>query len=114
MAEHQSSNASAENGGNNTEGGSSSSTLVDYVDYADEVESISSNAGGEHQPPLLDSTEDAAGANGSAEQNFPVKLHYLLGDMEKDGLDHIVSWQTHGRSFTVHKPKDFAKLILPL
>ena len=28
---------------------------------------------------------------------FPVKLHYVLGEAQKDGLDHIVSWQPHGR-----------------
>ena len=51
--------------------------------------------------------------NGS-ESNFPVKLHYMLSDMEADGLDHIVSWQPHGRSFTVNNPKEFVEKILPL
>lgn len=49
-----------------------------------------------------------------SESNFPVKLHYMLSDMEGDGLDHIVSWQPHGRSFTVNKPKEFVEKILPL
>ena len=28
---------------------------------------------------------------------FPVKLHYVLEEVKKDGLDDIVSWQPHGR-----------------
>ncbi|OEU09000.1 winged helix DNA-binding domain-containing protein, partial [Fragilariopsis cylindrus CCMP1102] len=27
---------------------------------------------------------------------------------------HIVSWQPHGRSFLIHKPKEFEKIVLPL
>jgi len=29
--------------------------------------------------------------------SFPVKLHYMLADVEKDGLDDIISWHVHGR-----------------
>lgn len=50
----------------------------------------------------------------NSEQNFPVKLHYMLSDMEADGLDHIISWQPHGRSFTINKPKEFVDKILKL
>ena len=45
---------------------------------------------------------------------FPVKLHYMLSDMQADGLDHVVSWQPHGRCFIVHKPHVFADKILAL
>lgn len=48
------------------------------------------------------------------EQKFPVKLHYLIDDMKDDGLDHIISWQPHGRCFHVHKPHELAEKILPL
>jgi hypothetical protein len=48
------------------------------------------------------------------EENFPVRLHYVLSETEKDGLQHIVSWHPHGRCFVVHNRKLFAKKILPL
>jgi hypothetical protein len=48
------------------------------------------------------------------ESNFPERLHYLLGEMEKDGLQHVASWQPHGRCFLIHDQKYFAEKILPL
>ena len=45
---------------------------------------------------------------------FPVKLHYMLSEIEADGLAHIVSWQPHGRCILVHKQEEFVKRILPL
>jgi len=47
-------------------------------------------------------------------QKFPVILHYVLSELEKDGLDHIISWQPHGRSFIVHDPKALEMNVLPL
>lgn len=41
-----------------------------------------------------------------SEPNFPVKLHYMLSELEDDGLEHIASWQPHGRCILVHKPDD--------
>jgi hypothetical protein len=46
--------------------------------------------------------------------NFPEKLHYMLSDMEKDGLQHVASWQSHGRCFFVHDQKLFVGKVLPL
>lgn len=78
------------------------SNSASYQDFAGEQES---------QNEMLQYTT----RNGSnSEQHFPVKLHYMLRDMEEDGLDHIMSWQPHGRSFLVHKPAEFAAKILPL
>jgi hypothetical protein len=48
------------------------------------------------------------------ESNFPERLHYVLSEMEKDGLQHIASWQPHGRCFLIHDLKLFAEKILPL
>jgi hypothetical protein len=48
------------------------------------------------------------------DQNFPVRLHYMLSEMEKDGLQHIVSWQPHGRCFVVHDQEEFVKSVLPM
>ena len=50
----------------------------------------------------------------NSDQNFPVKLHYMLSEIGKDGMDDIVSWQPHGRCFVVHKQKEFVEKILPL
>ena len=44
---------------------------------------------------------------------FPEKLHQMFDAVEKNNLQHIVSWQPHGRAFVVHKPKEFVKIILP-
>lgn len=45
--------------------------------------------------------------------NFPVKLHYMLEEVERDGYDDIIAWQPHGRCFLVHKPKEFVEKLLP-
>ena len=47
------------------------------------------------------------------DQSFPVKLHYMLEQVEKQGLACVFSWQSHGRCFVVHKPKEFVAHILP-
>jgi hypothetical protein len=60
----------------------------------------------------LGKPEDVAGSESS--KNFPVKLHYMLRELERDGLDHVISWQPHGRCFVVHKQKEFVDKILPL
>ena len=44
---------------------------------------------------------------------FPVKLHSVLDQVEADGLAHIVSWQSHGRCFVIHKPKEFVDHVMP-
>jgi hypothetical protein len=31
------------------------------------------------------------------DESFPVKLHYMLADIERDGKEHIVGWHGHGR-----------------
>jgi hypothetical protein len=45
---------------------------------------------------------------------FPLKLHDMLDKAVTDNYAHIVSWQPHGRSFLIHKPKEFEKIVLPL
>jgi hypothetical protein len=45
-------------------------------------------------------------------RNFPVKLHFMLQDVEEEGLTHIVSWAPHGRSFMVHRMNDFVEIVL--
>jgi len=44
---------------------------------------------------------------------FPLKLHEMLDEIEKDGLASVISWQPHGRAFVVHKPLLFVEKVLP-
>ena len=46
-------------------------------------------------------------------ENFPAKVHYMLGEIKRDGLDHIVSWQPHGRAVLVRSPTRFVGTIMP-
>jgi hypothetical protein len=60
--------------------------------------------------------EDLSGASkpaNASDRHFPVKMHYMLAELEQDGLDHIVSWQPHGRAFVVHNQAEFVRTILP-
>lgn len=43
---------------------------------------------------------------------FPVVLHRMLGEMENEGNEHIISWNDDGKSFAIHDPKVFAEKIL--
>lgn len=55
-------------------------------------------------PPTLPRTPNAA---------FPLKLHETLKQIELDGLDHILGWLPHGRSFKIFQQKEFVESILP-
>lgn len=50
---------------------------------------------------------------GGVTASFPMKLHEVLDQVVEDGLDHIISWQTHGRCFVIHKPKEFVEWVMP-
>jgi hypothetical protein len=84
----------------------------DYHDYANEAEKREESLGDVHQH-MEEHTQPSSMSNGG-EQNFPVKLHYMLNELEKDGMDDIVSWQPHGRCFLVHKQREFVEQVLPL
>mmetsp|Transcript_19756 Transcript_19756/g.40358 ORF Transcript_19756/g.40358 Transcript_19756/m.40358 type:complete len:157 (+) Transcript_19756:346-816(+) len=43
---------------------------------------------------------------------FPTELHMVLSIAENDGFDDIVSWQAHGRCFSVRKKQEFVDKIL--
>ncbi|CAB9499104.1 shock factor protein [Seminavis robusta] len=43
---------------------------------------------------------------------FPVKLHTMLGQVEKDGLAHVVGWAPHGRCFMVRNKEEFVSRVL--
>jgi HSF-type DNA-binding len=50
----------------------------------------------------------------TCDTNFPTKLHYMLEEINREGIHHIVSWLPHGRSFRVHKQLEFERDLLPL
>lgn len=53
------------------------------------------------------------GPRGGVQTPFPTRLFEMLEASQKEGLEHIVSWQPHGRSFIVRKPTLFEAKILP-
>jgi len=50
---------------------------------------------------------------GNANVKFPLKLHELLDNAERNGIADIISWQIHGRAFTIHKKKEFSLRVMP-
>jgi hypothetical protein len=53
------------------------------------------------------------GPRGGVVLPFPVKLYNMLEGIQEEGLEHIVSWQPHGRCFMVHETAKFVADILP-
>lgn len=45
---------------------------------------------------------------------FPVQLHWVLEQTEKDGLSQVVRWAPHGRAFVVHQREQFVEQVLPV
>jgi hypothetical protein len=82
-----------------------------YHDYANKVEGIAESVLVEDQHH---SEELTRSMTNRGKQSFPVKLHYMLSELETDGMDDIVSWQPHGRCFLVHKPQEFVDKVLHL
>jgi hypothetical protein len=58
---------------------------------------------------ILNSLFTVPSSLGHPEGTFPVKLHCLLSELERNGLDNIVPWQLNGRCFVVHKQQQFAE-----
>jgi hypothetical protein len=57
-----------------------------------------------------DETNPAATA---ISENFSLKLYRMLEEAETEGDDEIVSFLPDGRSFAIHKPKQFESEIMP-
>lgn len=53
------------------------------------------------------------GPRGGVQTPFPVRLFDMLEAAHKEGLESIVSWQPHGRSFVVRKSGQFEAKLLP-
>jgi hypothetical protein len=45
--------------------------------------------------------------------SFPVKLHRMLVDVEREGKQSIISWNPDGTTFQVHKNDKFVSEVLP-
>jgi hypothetical protein len=43
---------------------------------------------------------------------FPSKLYALLEDAARNGNDDIIAWQSDGKAFQIHKPKEFAEVLM--
>ncbi|GKY94327.1 hypothetical protein MPSEU_000398500 [Mayamaea pseudoterrestris] len=85
-------------------------TYVDhtYIDHLHDAPDI---------PSTISLTDIAAknmakGPRGGVSVAFPLKLHQMLTTVAEEGLDHIVSWQPHGRCFLVHNKKRFVEEIM--
>ena len=62
-------------------------------------------------PPVAE--EEQAIAKGGVACPFPWRLHTMLHAAKQEFLEHIVSWQPHGRAFMVRNPSEFVERILP-
>lgn len=86
-------------------------TYVDhtYVDHLHEPHDIPKTI----SVTDLASKHIAKGPRGGVSVAFPLKLHQMLTTVEEEHLEHIVSWQSHGRCFLVHDKKRFVDEIMP-
>ncbi|KAL7579747.1 hypothetical protein ACA910_021889 [Epithemia clementina (nom. ined.)] len=48
-----------------------------------------------------------------ANDTFPFKLHRMLEHAEKNGLEDVISFTPDGRTFAIHKPREFVASIMP-
>jgi hypothetical protein len=63
---------------------------------------------------LKEYDEDCSDDLQKSESVFPAKLHRMLENAEKDGLEHIFSWVQLGTAFKVHDSDEFVRRIMPL
>jgi len=57
--------------------------------------------------------DEHARRKGGVSVAFPLKLHSILDQVERDGLASVISWQPHGRCFVIHQPKQFVDTVMP-
>lgn len=53
------------------------------------------------------------GPRGGVTDPFPSKLYEMLEETLSEGLDHIITWQVHGRCFKINDFDVFARDLLP-
>jgi HSF-type DNA-binding len=44
---------------------------------------------------------------------FPMRLHEILDHIERENMEHIASWASHGRCFMIRRPHEFVAKVLP-
>ena len=49
---------------------------------------------------------------GFSAMSFPRKLYAMLEDAESRGFDHVINWQSGGRSFKIYQPDLFANQVM--
>lgn len=59
----------------------------------------------------IDFQQDDQPTRGGVTTPFPLKLHQVLDAVRADGMEHVVSWQPHGRCFVVHNSKEFVEML---
>jgi hypothetical protein len=57
---------------------------------------------------------DATTAKGGVVTPFPLVLYNMLDSVDGEGLSSIVSWQPHGRAFSVHDSQAFVRKVMPI
>jgi HSF-type DNA-binding len=63
--------------------------------------------------PMVPSDRGSASSRKGRTGTFPQKLHQMLSDLERlEGGKEIASFLPHGRSFAIHKPRDFVKFVM--
>lgn len=74
--------------------------------------SVSPNA--VHEDSASFSDEDKETEEQLSERVFPLKLHKMLENAQRDGIDDIVKWVDNGRGFKVYNPDAFTKKVMPM
>jgi len=61
----------------------------------------------------LPATAAAGACMEGGKGTFPMKLHQMLSDLEATGRQDIASFLQHGKSFAIHKPREFVRHVMP-
>ena len=64
-------------------------------------------------PEMLTSSKHPRNCQTRVKELFPIVLHRILADAEKEGFAEIISFAPHGRSFAIHRMHDFEEKIMP-
>lgn len=77
-----------------------------YVDHLhDPIEGTSAHSS--------DDTKSTHGPRGGVVISFPHKLMGMLDCANEEGFANVVSWQPHGRCFSIHQRNEFVNVIMP-
>jgi hypothetical protein len=68
----------------------------------------------EKQASDMASSKEKLSSNALTRHSFPFMLHDMLNDTESNNFAHIVSWESDGMSFKVHRQDEFVEKIMPL